>query len=406
MGPARPSRGARWAVALLAAAVVIGAAGHLTADQARALTLAASPDSYSVSHDHSLDVPKPGVLNNDVGLLGSNVSLVSGVSHGSLTLRSDGSFSYGPAAGYVGDDSFRYRAGLLATASVTIHVTNALPVARNDAYTWGGGTLNVSAPGVLGNDTDADGDTLTPELVGGGVSGSLDLNANGSFQLRPGGGFGSSGSFQYRVTDGRGWSATVTVTLTILSSTPTPRPSPSPTPQATPRATQTPRPSLPLPSLPGPSLPVPSTGLPSMSGLQPTPPPTPESSAEVDEATPRPSTTALPSSGPSPSAKGISPASGALPPGAGGFRVTIPRAPAPEFTVGLPTADGGGLALDLGILGFIGGLETWAVPAATVGGVGLLVLLFAGLQAGGTIIWLPAVRRLRGERAPRRRRRR
>jgi hypothetical protein len=54
------------------------------------------------------------------------------------------------------------------------------------------------------------------------------------------------------------------------------------------------------------------------------------------------------------------------------------------------------VALGLGDLGLAGGLETWAVPAATVGGVGLLVLLFVGLQAGGTIIWLPAVRRLRG----------
>jgi hypothetical protein len=46
------------------------------------------------------------------------------------------------------------------------------------------------------------------------------------------------------------------------------------------------------------------------------------------------------------------------------------------------------------------------VPAATVGGMGLLVLLFVGLQAGATVVWVPAVRRLRGERRPRRRHRR
>ena len=101
-----------------------------------------------------------------------------------------------------------------------IDVTNAVPVARNDSYTWAGGTLTVSAPGVLANDSDADGDALTAELVGGGVSGSLDLDPDGGFQLHPGGGFGSSGSFKYRVSDGKGWSPPVTVTLTIAAATP------------------------------------------------------------------------------------------------------------------------------------------------------------------------------------------
>jgi hypothetical protein len=68
----------------------------------------------------------------------------------------------------------------------------------------------------------------------------------------------------------------------------------------------------------------------------------------------------------------------------------------------LPPPDQVGAGLRLGGLDAALGFETWAVPAATVGGVGLLVLLFVALQAGVTIIWFPAVRRLRDDHRPRR----
>jgi len=52
--------------------------------------------------------------------------------------------------------------------------------------------------------------------------------------------------------------------------------------------------------------------------------------------------------------------------------------------------------LDLGAsVGVLAGLETWAVPAAVIGGPGLLVLLWIALQAAGATIWIPAARRLR-----------
>jgi hypothetical protein len=280
---------------------------------------------------------------------------------------------------------------LSSAATVQLTVTNAAPVAHNDGYTWAGGTLTVAAPGVLANDTDADGDALIAELVGGGVSGSLDLDPNGGFQLKPGGGFGSSGSFQYRVSDGRLWSAPVTVTLTINGPSPTPVPTPRPTP--TPR----PQPSLPLPSIPLPSLP----------GVLPTPRPTATPSAPPvgTSARPTPSGSAAPSDAPS-SVAPVPPGWGGQPPAVGGGD----GQPSTGFTAPtafrLPSPDGISLGLGLGDLNVLSGFETWAVPAATIGGAGFLVLLFIGLQAGGTLIWVPAVRRLRGERTPRRGRRR
>jgi hypothetical protein len=43
------------------------------------------------------------------------------------------------------------------------------------------------------------------------------------------------------------------------------------------------------------------------------------------------------------------------------------------------------------------GLEIWAVPAAVIGGPGLLFLLWIALQAAGATVWIPAARRLRDD---------
>ena len=66
---------------------------------------------------------------------------------------------------------------------VTINFTSnggtQAPVANNDSYGVSGGQmLVVGAPGVLGNDTDADGNPLTAVLVSGPSNGSLTLNSN------------------------------------------------------------------------------------------------------------------------------------------------------------------------------------------------------------------------------------
>ena len=184
------------------------------------------------------------MLANDVGLLGGSTAVLdSGVSRGELSLQANGGFTYKPNPGYVGSDSFRYRVrdGILLSpvaATVTITVTNAKPVAVADHYTAKTGVeISVPAPGVLVNDTDADGDALTAEEVDTGGNGSIDLNADGSFSFKSGGSFVGDRTFTYRVTDGIRWSAAATVTITVGSSpTPTatpPPPTPTPTPAPT-----------------------------------------------------------------------------------------------------------------------------------------------------------------------------
>ena len=89
---------------------------------------AAAADSYATPFESALTVPAPGVLGNDDarGAPGLVAVLVNGVAHGTLTLGSNGSVLYTPDAGFVGTDTFTYRAdsdaGAGTTASVTIAV--------------------------------------------------------------------------------------------------------------------------------------------------------------------------------------------------------------------------------------------------------------------------------------------
>jgi len=53
--------------------------------------------------------------------------------------------------------------------------------------------------------------------------------------------------------------------------------------------------------------------------------------------------------------------------------------------------------VSLGPLGFIDGITVWAIPIAVVGGPGLLVILWVMIQTGFAIVWIPAVKRMRGE---------
>jgi VCBS repeat-containing protein len=92
------------------------------------------------------------------------------------------------------------------------------PAAVDDAYSVNeDGTLQVTAPGVLGNDFDVDGDPLTAVLESGVSNGTLTLNADGSFTYTPDPDFNGTVSFTYRVSDGSSDSNVATVTITVDS---------------------------------------------------------------------------------------------------------------------------------------------------------------------------------------------
>ncbi len=90
------------------------------------------------------------------------------------------------------------------------------PVAVNDAYSTNEDTqLVVIVPGVLENDSDANGDSLTVFWVSGPTHGNLALNENGSLTYLPGAGYTGSDSFTYKAYDGKLYSNIATVTITV-----------------------------------------------------------------------------------------------------------------------------------------------------------------------------------------------
>ena len=79
-----------------------------------------------------------------------------------------------------------------------------LPTATADAYATNEDTpLTVSAPGVLANDTDLDGDTLSAVLVSRPGARHAGCNADGTFTYTPAANFIGADSFTYTVSDGR-----------------------------------------------------------------------------------------------------------------------------------------------------------------------------------------------------------
>jgi VCBS repeat-containing protein len=186
----------------------------------------AQNEAFATNEDTALSVAAPGVLANDSDPEGGALTaqLVTGPAHGVLTLNDNGSFLYTPAANFFGPDSFTYRArdpfnanSQPATVTLTVNPVNDAPVAAADSYgTNPGATLTVSAAqGVLANDTDVDGSTLTASVVTPPVSGTLTLNTNGSFTYVPPAGFSGVRTFTYRASDGAAFSNTVTVTIAI-----------------------------------------------------------------------------------------------------------------------------------------------------------------------------------------------
>jgi hypothetical protein len=192
---------------------------------------AAANDAYSTPEDSLLIVGAPGVLGNDTDpdKDGLSTVLVSQAVNGTVTLNANGSFSYSPNPGFVGIDSFAYRAsdGLTesgaATASITVTAVNRAPVAVNDAYgTSEDTTLVVGAPGVLGNDSDVDGPSISAILVSPAVNGAVILNADGSFSYSPNPNFNGTDSFAYKASDGFSESGVATVSIVVTAANDSP----------------------------------------------------------------------------------------------------------------------------------------------------------------------------------------
>lgn len=187
-----------------------------------------------------------------------SATLVSGPAHGTLSLNADGSFGYTPAANFNGSDSFTYQASdgslasTTATVTLTVNAVNDAPSALDDAYATDEDTaLSVAAPGVLGNDTDPDQDSLSATLVTAPAHGTLSLNTDGSFAYTPAADFNGSDSFTYQASDGSLAASAALVSITVRATPPAPGPPPQLPPTAPPAL---------LPDTVAPSAPTPLSG--------------------------------------------------------------------------------------------------------------------------------------------------
>lgn len=185
-------------------------------------------DSYSTDWDTQLVIQAPGLLGNDSDPNSDPLEafISAAPAHGTVDINTDGSFVYTPEPYYSGQVVFIYSVCdpyACSMCSVTIDIAagrppNEAPVCAGDSYTtsWSQ-TLNVSAPGVLINDTDANGDSLTALLESGPQRGQLTLNPDGSFTYVAPQGFVGQVSFLYRSFDGEA-SSTCIATIDVTTS--------------------------------------------------------------------------------------------------------------------------------------------------------------------------------------------
>ena len=125
--------------------------------------------------------------------------------------------------------------GLAVTGSfvLTVNPVNDAPVTVADSYTVPqGGVLiandargtnaNAGDNGVLANDSDIEGATLTASIVTQPNFGTVTLNANGTFTYTHTGSTRTTDTFTYRASDGSANSAATTVTITVGAPLPPP----------------------------------------------------------------------------------------------------------------------------------------------------------------------------------------
>lgn len=181
-------------------------------------------DSFTTEDGVALVVQSPGLVANDTD---PDTRQVTGASQGAngsvLLLNSNGGFRYTPNPGFVGDDSFTYSVsdGVEtdeATVTITVSQGNTPPRPVDDAFR-DGETLLLGAPGLLENDSDADGDPLTVTDASDPDNGTATVGPYRSLLHTPDPCFLGEDSFTYTVSDGLA-TATATVTVTVANATP------------------------------------------------------------------------------------------------------------------------------------------------------------------------------------------
>ena len=186
-------------------------------------------DAYSMHQGLNTVAVGSGVLVNDTDIDTAHNLLTAvlnvNVTHGTLALNADGSFTYTPTASYVGADSFTYHArdgalnSNIVTVSLTVNANNA-PNAVNDGPVTVVAGSGYTPIDVLANDTDADADVLHVTAVSNPPHGSATITGGGTgVSYRPDTSFVGTDTFTYTISDGNGGTDSATVTVTVPKDT-------------------------------------------------------------------------------------------------------------------------------------------------------------------------------------------
>ncbi|MEZ4620918.1 MAG: Ig-like domain-containing protein [Caldilineaceae bacterium] len=178
----------------------------------------AADDAYTTEEDTILTVAAPGVLSNDsdADYDALNAILVSGPTNGTVNLNADGAFSYTPNGGFVGDDSFTYKAndgildGTIATVTITVEQGNRAPIVKDLVISIDQDTAAaITLPAV-----DEDGDALTFSIESPPNNGTLSGMAP-NLTYTPAPGFNGNDSFTFKANDRFVDSKVATVTIIV-----------------------------------------------------------------------------------------------------------------------------------------------------------------------------------------------
>jgi VCBS repeat-containing protein len=177
-----------------------------------------APVGTAVSVTTDEDTAKTGTLaGTDADGDALTFSKVSDPSHGTVTIASNGSYTYTPTANYNGTDSFTFKVNdgtvdsVDATVSITVSAVNDAPVGTAVSITTDEDTAKT---GTLAG-TDVDGDALTFSKVSDPSHGTVTIASNGSYTYTPTANYNGTDSFTFKVNDGAVDSESATVSITV-----------------------------------------------------------------------------------------------------------------------------------------------------------------------------------------------
>ena len=184
-------------------------------------------------NDAPVAIDASNSTNEDTTLIGSvtafdidgnplTLSLVSGIpaAAGTLTLNSNGTYVFTPAADFSGSATFTFQANdgtvnsNIAAVSLTVNAVNDAPLAIDDSA-----TTNEDTPfSDTMSATDVDSASLTYTVLSGPSHGQLTLaTGTGAFTYTPDANFNGSDTFTFRVNDGSANSNIATFSITVVA---------------------------------------------------------------------------------------------------------------------------------------------------------------------------------------------